>query len=552
MASLRPLALCGVALLLACPTPDGALWGTVRGAEGPLAGATVRVQATHVSARTGRDGRFRFEALPEGAAPRLTASAPGFFIGGGRLAVAGEEAELVLRPHPEADDPSYRFVSAFEANDEEHGCERCHSELGLPFDGWRLDAHASSASNPRFLTLYSGTDVHGASSPPTRYFQHPDYGPAALPPEVDRPFFGPGYRLDYPDSAGNCAACHAPAAAVDAWDGTDVRDLGGVEAEGVTCDFCHKVLAVELDPGTRRPLDGRPGVLSYGLLRPPEGEQLFSGPLDDAAQEEEGRGASVHVPLLEESAFCAPCHSASFWGVRVYDSYGEWLDSPWSDPETGSTCQGCHMPASGATRLARAAEGGLERAPETLSSHRMLGVTDAAFMATAAELEVEVDVDGGVLVVRSSVANRGTGHRLPSGSPLRQVLLVVDAVDAGGEPLDHLAGPVLPAWAGSGGPDERRLAGRPGRGYARILRDTWSGEAPTASFWRACVEESDSRLEPFAVDSVEHRFATLSGAATVEVRLLFRRAFAGLADLKGWDDPDLVMARRVVAVGASP
>ena len=39
-------------------------------------------------------------------------------------------------------------------------------------------------------------------------------------------------------------------------------------------------------------------------------------------------------------------------GVEIDNSYGEWLDSPYSDPKTGQTCQDCHMP-NGGLRLHR-------------------------------------------------------------------------------------------------------------------------------------------------------------------------------------------------------
>ena len=43
----------------------------------------------------------------------------------------------------------------------------CHSREGtdlpsmLPVDEWLLDAHSQSAVNPRFLTMYAGTDALG-------------------------------------------------------------------------------------------------------------------------------------------------------------------------------------------------------------------------------------------------------------------------------------------------------------------------------------------------------------------------------------------------------
>ncbi len=67
--------------------------------------------------------------------------------------------------------------------------------------------HSQSAVNPRFLSLYTGADVEGNQSTRTKF----DLG---VPVERDpaEPYYGPGYRLDYPDRNGNCAACHTPLA----------------------------------------------------------------------------------------------------------------------------------------------------------------------------------------------------------------------------------------------------------------------------------------------------------------------------------------------------
>src|SRR5690606_41936059 len=39
-----------------------------------------------------------------------------------------------------------------------------------------------------------------------------------------------------------------------------------------------------------------------------------------------------------------------------------------------------------------------------------------------------------------------------------------------------------------------------------------------------------------------------SEAATIEVRLLYRRAYQQLAEWKGWDDPDILMAQQTLQV----
>ena len=46
------------------------------------------------------------------------------------------------------------------------------------------------------------------------------------------------------------------------------------------------------------------------------------------------------MPLIEESQFCAPCHFGVFWDALIYNSFGEWLESSYSDPsfENAKTC----------------------------------------------------------------------------------------------------------------------------------------------------------------------------------------------------------------------
>jgi hypothetical protein len=69
---------------------------------------------------------------------------------------------------------------------------------------------------------------------------------------------------------------------------------------------------VKLDPETRLPLAHRPGVLSFELRRPPQGQQFFAGPFDDVAP-----GEDTYSPLQRESAYCAPCHSAVVSDNRI-------------------------------------------------------------------------------------------------------------------------------------------------------------------------------------------------------------------------------------------
>ncbi len=200
--------------------------------------------------------------------------------------------------------------------------------------------------------------------------------------------------------------------------------------EGVACDFCHKVWDVRLDPNTRLPEPGLPGVLSFKLRRPSAGHQFFAGPFDDVAP-----GDDTYTPVQRESAYCAPCHRGMFWGVLVYDSYGEWLASPYSDPKTGKTCQDCHMPRTGASHFALPRKGGRARDPDTLRSHTMPGAADAVLLRNAVSMTVSPTRREGEIVVDIAIVNDRTGHHVPTDSPLRNVLLIVSATDA--VPVDH-------------------------------------------------------------------------------------------------------------------
>ncbi|MEW6578906.1 MAG: hypothetical protein AB1435_06890 [Chloroflexota bacterium] len=161
---------------------------------------------------------------------KLTAWAEGYFCVGPVDAEAGAtDVELLLVAHSDEDNPAYEWLpSRYHAGlGENQGCAECHSAGGtalpftLPVDEWQLDAHSQSATNPRFLTMYLGTDVNGNQSPMTRYGYSRDYGRFPLRPDPSQPYYGPGYKLDFPETAGNCAACHTPAAAVNASYGTD-------------------------------------------------------------------------------------------------------------------------------------------------------------------------------------------------------------------------------------------------------------------------------------------------------------------------------------------
>jgi hypothetical protein len=462
-----------------------------------------------------------------------------------------EDLVLTLRRYQTEDNPEYTWVPPV-GEGSCYSCKPAVTQVWLDHD-----AHAGSATNPRFLSMYNGTDLEGNRSAPTRYAYVKDYGRIPLQPDPNQPYFGPGYKLDFPESDGNCAACHTPGPAIPAPYGVDPNTVGGVDRYGIHCDFCHKIAAVTLDPETGLPHPNKPGVLSMDIRRPfpddPERYQLFFGSFDDDNVPEE----DTYLPLIEESAFCAPCHFGIFWDTVVYNSYGEWLESPYGDPafEGARTCQQCHMPAptmldgEPITNVAPGA-GGIGRDPMAIHAHTFPGAGSETLLQNAARLEAQARREGDRVVVEVTLTNDQTGHHLPTDSPLRQMLLLIDAVQANGRPLTLVDGPTLPNWAGIGDPADGYYAGHAGSAYARVLQELWTETAPTGAYWNPTRELSDTRLEAFASDTTRYEFAAPDAAlpVQVEIRLLFRRAYIELADQKGWPVDDLLMEQASLRV----
>jgi hypothetical protein len=541
---------------LCSPLPSTDVSGLVRDANGPVAGATVRVKATDNKVFTDEEGHFVLTGLSANEPVVLTAWAEGYYIGGGQAKyVPGDsDIEIVLTAHSDLDNSDYAWLSAFasagyEDSGEATNCENCHadpnnSQAALPFSEWLKDAHALSARNSRFLTMYNGTDMAGNQSPATQYFQTRDYGRIPLRPDPNKPYFGPGYKLDFPGTAGNCAACHTPTAAIDAAYNTDPTTVSGVGAEGVACDFCHKVWDVSLDPISGLPYPNMPGVLSFEFRRPAEGHQFFAGPFDDVAP-----GEDTYSPLQKQSQYCAPCHFGVFWDTVVYNSFGEWLESPYSNPETGKTCQECHMPPGQNNHFARLDKGGVIRDPQTILSHHMPGAANEELLQNAVNMDVNADRHGDRLVVTVTITNDRTGHHVPTDSPLRHLILLVRATDVQGHLLRQSDGPVIPQWCGVGDPNDGYYGGLPGKAFAKVLEELWTEISPTGAYWNPTRLLSDNRIAAFAADSSTYTFVTTADdKVTVDVVLLFRRAFIDLASQKDWERHDIVMESKVISV----
>lgn len=547
--------------------------GTVRDATGQVvSGATVRIKATEIAARTDAAGRFTLTGFTPAFRPRVTAWQDGYYVSGTNAWPWDSTIEITLSPYAVFDNRDYHWVppavedrSAVEewfinvglglaahvsfrqaflplADRMTLGCRDCHSQTIN--NQWAGSGHALGARNPRFLTMYNGTDVAGNQSPPTRSGHNRDYGSFPLRPDLARPYYGPGYKLDFPNNAGNCAACHLPTAAIEEPYGTDPNRVTGVDAKGAHCDFCHKIAAVKLNPATNQPYENMPGILSIELRRPRPEPQLFFGPYDDVDV-----GPDTYLPLVKQSEICGPCHNASFWGVPIYQSFAEWQASPY--PAEGKTCQSCHMKPDGVTTNFAPGRGGVERDPDTIPTHYFPGAADETLLKNAVTMKVSALRQGGKVTVSVDITNDRTGHHVPTDSPLRHMILLVQATGADGKPLAQLDGPTVPEWGGVGDPERGYYAGLPGKAYAKVLEEVWTGVSPTGAYWNQTRVLSDNRIPARGSDTTTYVFtAPGSRNVTVNAQILFRRAFIELRDQKTWDMPDIVMSQQSVVLDA--
>jgi len=300
-------------------------------------------------------------------------------------------------------------------------------------------------------------------------------------------------------SASECARCHAP---LEVTFGPDVR----AAREGVTCEACHLIESVHVDPnGAGFTLD-RAGGTEYG-------------PLCDA--EDHYFHKMGCAPVFEQADLCGACHR---WDRRlengttipVHTSFSEWESGGHREAEL--TCQSCHMP-SDAGKVALGA--GDRRA---IAHHGTRGPSERED-TNAVSMELEADRTGDRLTLTVQLRNVGVGHAVPSGLPARRLVLEIRRVgaDAASAPAAHIAlgrsltddtGQVVPFYAATGVGRDDRLGVDENREIPLSL-DLPAATAIEAQLsWLAYPDEIADRLKIAHADPVPLTSVTLPADAT--------------------------------------
>jgi hypothetical protein len=493
--------------------------------------------------------------------------APGYYIQTLQCDGTLRSYDATLQQVDGTDNPDYGWTGAGIASNSQNSCRSCHqgslSPSLIEYDEWIKDGHSKAFTHPYFWTMYMGVDTNWRQSQQIKW-DILDDGQRAYP--ILDPLqanYGAGYQLDYPVSNGNCVFCHAPAALPGTRREMDLRALietsrgSHLDAttEGVTCDVCHKVTDV-LVAKNQLPYDDRPGVLSMSILRPTSVPQFVSGPM---AYQLIPVTAPVTNPIISttrtcypvfsESKFCAPCHYGKFSNTLIYGSYQEWLDSPYSKPESYRSCQDCHMleaaqignthrterDACSATNVnfSNFSHNMMKYGPDPENNSREIPL----LVQGAAQISLEPKLEGGQIKLRVTVLNTKAGHKFPTDSPLRHLILLVEARDWRNSPLLQTEGPRVPVWAA---PD---YGGYAGQIFANILKDKDTNVAPSFSYWNPVENAwvgSDTRLLPWVPAQSDYAFAApYDRSAKITVKLIYRKAFMNVVQQKGWHFGDL-------------
>ena len=199
-----------------------------------------------------------------------------------------------------------------------------------------------------------------------------------------------------------CLGCHSPIAVKIG----DMKLIRKVSWEGVTCDYCHSIRSVSLAGANPR------AQVDFSLVK--------SGPWKDV---ESTAHATEYSAIHTTSEVCAPCHEyRDSLGFAVLTTYSEWKASSYA--KDGEGCQSCHMyQVEGAVVDARVKK----VTQHDINLHEMPGSHSIEQLNRALHTQLTAIHLGNQLRVTVKLTNRGAGHSVPTGSPLRKLILEVRA-----------------------------------------------------------------------------------------------------------------------------
>jgi hypothetical protein len=465
--------------------------GTVTDGTAPLEGAIVMQGGGEPLFVTGPDGAFSItltNKIP--GTPTVVAAKTGYRSRGEEFTeLPTGPIELPLYFAEAPDNIGYEYgdpgKGSLETDTSTKVCGHCHTTFAKQFQS---SAHAKATRDPLVQDLYAGVSrafLDKASCEAGGGQWRAGLVPGTAGDAAQKCYLGGGVLPDLnpgcggagslacddpalpaasrPTAFGRCADCHA--AGLDGpLGGRSLHEATGIAYEnGNHCDVCHHIKDIDLTkpPGTGgRLIIQRPKEKLSD--NPPMIRQVMFGPLPDVPLVFMG---GSYQPKFSTAELCAGCHEqkqeallpgASLdparWpeGLPTHSTFSEWSDGPFNTP--GTPCQFCHMPPTlGLENTIDVSDEenagivfGFMRPPEQVRSHIFRGPLEGSprLIDTAAAVFLGAQVSAGEVLAAVTIKNTGCGHALPTGEPMRSVLLVVRA-EACGAPMVPSAGMTL-------------------------------------------------------------------------------------------------------------
>ena len=410
--------------------------------------------------------------------------------------IDGVTIELKSFRRPDQPDYPYSDPGEPERRDTTSQCGHCHLDLN---DGWFASPHRSAAKNPIVYDLYTGRGSgHQSQASCDEAGGQWRLGPMEGGQEDQEQCyfslsalktFNPSCDIPCDTSTlgdnayyGSCADCHAPTVNGLVGGGHDLLSVKGRAFEyGIACDFCHHVESVNLEEKAgvggrlviQRPRERGSISLGGGGFKP-----LSFGPHADISNPRMGISPRDH---FRDGTLCGACHQHQHtqehnappidelrWPegeLPNQSTYQEWLESPLGRiTDQKIACNSCHMPPLPQVMNSANIEyftdadigiqGGWPRPFGETRAHTWWGPRqpDHPLLRLSAHLTlspiiVSENEDERILTVHATVSNIGAGHGLPTGEPMRHLLLSIDAhcadeslIAVGGDVIHDIGG----------------------------------------------------------------------------------------------------------------
>ena len=329
-------------------------------------------------------------------------------------------------------------------------CSECHRDI---YRMWRDSAHSQSMEDPIFLDAYRETEVRDGAA-------------------VGR----------------ICIGCHGPAADLVKDANLDLK----VTWDGVSCDICHSISAVDDTPQGPK--------LRYEL------GTVKRGPIKDA---ESMAHEVAYSELHTTAAICAPCHEyTSPDGTVIMSTYSEWQQSP--SAAQGKGCQACHMSRT----EAEVVDARVMRVPDAeVNLHEMPGGHSISQLNKALAVTFQPSRSEGNLVLDVVLKNSGAGHSVPTGMPSRRIVMEVKVKTSDGQVYDQQ------------------------RTYGQTFEDATGGVITNDSgyFKKGVKRTGDNRIAGGETRTETFRFPVFrSSTAFVSLRLSYEHAPTGGKENRTW------------------